>query len=525
MGLMDTINEFIVLCLYIGYGAYVACGVLSVSIGIYYITQVDSNVESAAAKITFSVGLFMIIAGGTALLSLHKKNWMLMFVIELINIALFVLMLMGGFIALCLALEIRKPVLRSVQETWKLPGVGRNEHEFADFCKTKVGTTCSDWYVKTAEIKLRIDTIIDNGGLGGLKCAALSPKVCDATVINCRRAISAWVDRPPVGDSWNCSNPAVGSADCVVVVQKTNGADKRFRKDYDVSDLEVACNTCDKDCMYKVAADIESHLKPAAIGAFVTLFVLVITIAVNNSIVHLATMDGLHPEGVHGASAKLGFVCNGVLFAFSTLLIAAGSYGMWKVSKLCAEAEHLHEDCTSWAAVGLVTLGVALMLLSTFVMLGIHKSNNILAIDLIRLCQLLYIATAFGVLLCTVAFAVSSGLIDSINTHYATAGPKIVKDLKIVNPAFCTACRGTQCKEMTEQACLNKGEKYIRTQTEGNLKTVGYVALVVVVFMAVVIYFTERAVKLFHLGDFTDEIGIDDSSFGADRSGSAGDEV
>ena len=26
-----------------------------------------------------------------------------------------------------------------------------------------------------------------------------------------------------------------------------------------------------------------------------------------------------------------------------------------------------------------------------------------------------------------------------------TAGPKIVKDLKIVNPAFCTACRGTQC--------------------------------------------------------------------------------
>ena len=32
---------------------------------------------------------------------------------------------------------------------------------------------------------------------------------------------------------------------------------------------------------------------------------------------------------------------------------------------------------------------------------------------------------------------------------------------------------------MTEQACLNKGEKYIRTQTEGNLKTVGYVALVV----------------------------------------------
>ena len=32
--------------------------------------------------------------------------------------------------------------------------------------RTKVGTTCSDWYVKTAEIKLRIDTIIDNGGLG-----------------------------------------------------------------------------------------------------------------------------------------------------------------------------------------------------------------------------------------------------------------------------------------------------------------------------------------------------------------------
>ena len=30
--------------------------------------------------------------------------------------------------------------------------------------------------------------------------------------------------------------------------------------------VQVACNTCDKDCMYKVAEDIESHLKPAAIG-------------------------------------------------------------------------------------------------------------------------------------------------------------------------------------------------------------------------------------------------------------------
>ena len=34
-------------------------------------------------------------------------------------------------------------------------------------------------------------------------------------------------------------------------------------------------------------------------------------------------------------------------------------------------------------------------------------------------------------------------------------------------------------KELSEQACLDKGEKYIRTQTEGNLKTVGYVALLV----------------------------------------------
>ena len=41
--------------------------------------------------------------------------------------------------------------------------------------RTKVGKTCSDWYVKTAEIKLRIDTIIDNGGLGAAGYRAWPP--------------------------------------------------------------------------------------------------------------------------------------------------------------------------------------------------------------------------------------------------------------------------------------------------------------------------------------------------------------
>jgi hypothetical protein len=84
MGAFDAIIQ---LLLYVAFGVYVVMGLALLGLGGWYINDVGAVGATATWLLLF--GFAMLVIGGLAIFANLKKIWLLLFIIELINVALF----------------------------------------------------------------------------------------------------------------------------------------------------------------------------------------------------------------------------------------------------------------------------------------------------------------------------------------------------------------------------------------------------------------------------------------------------
>ena len=87
MGLEELKQAGITLILYICFGVYLGFGVILMSIGGWYWS--NAGAVGATAVYLLLVGFIMLIIGGISLWANFKGMWFMLFLIELFNIALF----------------------------------------------------------------------------------------------------------------------------------------------------------------------------------------------------------------------------------------------------------------------------------------------------------------------------------------------------------------------------------------------------------------------------------------------------
>ena len=118
-GGLDVVEAFSSLILYISYGLYVAIGIILLAVTIFYVSEIDGT--SDFLKFGLGISSFsMLFVGGVALFATFKQMWPILAVVELINVALFGLILAAMVISFCLAMDMSDPVRDSVDRSWEL---------------------------------------------------------------------------------------------------------------------------------------------------------------------------------------------------------------------------------------------------------------------------------------------------------------------------------------------------------------------------------------------------------------------
>ena len=84
---MGPLDAVIQLLLFVCFGVYVVMGLTFLIMGIIYYS--DEGAVGSTGIYLILLGLLMLIIGGIAVFANLKKIWLILFVIELVNVALF----------------------------------------------------------------------------------------------------------------------------------------------------------------------------------------------------------------------------------------------------------------------------------------------------------------------------------------------------------------------------------------------------------------------------------------------------
>lgn len=84
---MGPLDAIIQLLLFVCFGVYIVMGLSFLVMGIVYVN--DEGAVGSTGIYLILLGLLMLIIGGIAVFANLKKIWLILFVIELVNVALF----------------------------------------------------------------------------------------------------------------------------------------------------------------------------------------------------------------------------------------------------------------------------------------------------------------------------------------------------------------------------------------------------------------------------------------------------
>ena len=95
---MGPLDAIIQLLLFVCFGVYIVMGLSFLVMGIVYVN--DEGAVGSTGIYLILLGLLMLIIGGIAVFANLKKIWLVLFVVELINVALFLVRPRCGHIPL-----------------------------------------------------------------------------------------------------------------------------------------------------------------------------------------------------------------------------------------------------------------------------------------------------------------------------------------------------------------------------------------------------------------------------------------
>jgi len=373
------------------FGVYCLMGLIMFIMGIVYMADVGAL--GATGLYLMMLGLIMLIVGGIALWANSAKNWLILFIIELINVALFLVLYILIVIVLMMATGTTDPVREATVETWDLtrpgltiPNSDPDGDETASWCQTQTdGHACLDYYAAA------IITTNCQMGPGYSRMQILN---------NCSKAL----DDPALmgtGDNTGCAT------------------------------LEPLCQACDEACMESQIQEVKDNLEPASLMVLVLIAYLFVTVVWNNIMVH-------GDDDIGDAAKMVGMILNGALLALSFLCMIMGGVGAFKADDACPKAT---DGCVPTSMIMITLIGLALMVVSGLIVAGIQLGMNLLvSLSTAVMVFLMVFLVLFGLIL-----GMSTGMVmDDMTYYYDTQYPKLRSALEKADNSYC---------QMTKEQC------------------------------------------------------------------------
>jgi len=374
------------------FGIYCLMGLIFFIMGLVYMG--DAGAIGATGLYLIFLGLVMLIVGGIALWANANASWMILFIIELINVALFLFLYILIVIVLMMATGTTDPVREATVETWELtkptltiPGSDPDGDPVGSYCQHQTeGSACTMYYAQA----IITDTCQMGPGYGRMEL-----------LNNCTKA--------------NDPTPLMGEGD-------NTGC----------SDLYNLCTQCDTACMEAQIQEVKDNLEPASLFVLLMIVYLTITIVWNNVMVANDDLEGV-PQMV-------GFVLNGILLALSFVLMVMGGVGAWKADDACPSAA---DGCIPTSMVLLTLIGAGLLVISGIVLVGVQTGNGML----IQVMTIVMIFMAIFMVLFGLLLGMSTGVVmDDMTYYYDTQYPKLRSALEKANNEYC---------QMSKEQCIN----------------------------------------------------------------------
>ena len=357
MGALDGVIQLI---LFVCFGVYVVMGMTLTVMGIIYMSDVGAVGATGSYLVFF--GLCMLIVGGIAIFANLKQIWLILFVIEIVNIFLFLGLYIAIIIVVMMASGSSDPIRRASESAWSdvkpTLTVTGSDGASGIYCETMT-KGCKPWYtgVKDAKYKDCLAAISKARGI-----------TVDATVNNCTA----------LGDDKVCAN------------------------------LQGACDACDASCREQSIQDIKDQIVPAS---FFVLFLVVYFLVV---IIWNNVMIG--SDDLEGPNKIIGLVFNGILLLFALILTIMGLVGYFGMD--CPN----NTDCRPTSLVMLILLGVSTLGVAGVAVAGIQLNNNVL----LRIATLIMCFVSIFLIMAGIVMGMSSGAImDDMNYYYDTQYPKM----------------------------------------------------------------------------------------------------
>ena len=446
MGLLDALAPVINLVLLITYAVYVLFGLMICILGVAYMSEI-SGADKTAAGVCVASGLFMIITGAGAVFATLKKNWLIMFVVLIIDVILFVAMLGACMVGFAIATGVRDPVTRGVEEAFKTEKLRE-----------------SAW-----------PGIRELGKNAPLRCTSFSDSLKDAVYVKKIKDAKDGVEAVYAG---NCTKASVVLGHAVA----------------------GQCEHCWLDWKQHVVTKMKDNLWPATYACFALFFFVVISICLN-----IFMADNYNPDeedddedaadkwAPDGIVKIISLVFTGLVGLFGLLLTIFGivAYNELSSGGGCPEGQ----DCTSWAVIGIVVLGLFFLILAGLNIAAVMMGGAIGKL-LVRLLVLIWFVLGFVLLLVSICFAIVAGAISSINEQYDLNFAKVREQANQADDGICPT-------SMSDALCKTK----IKTKTEDAFQIIGIVGAITCLGFLFVIYLSFQAVKIFKNDEGDDDEG------------------
>jgi len=239
-----------------------------------------------------------------------------------------------------------------------------------------------------------------------------------------------------------CITQGVFMGNCTVVAEKFPG-----------TPLEGQCNTCWDHWQVKVIDEIKGNLWPATITIFALFLFMLILVCINYYMIDNCEDDDGN-FGAGGIVKILAFVFNGVVLLFGLIVIIVGAIVMNDLDAGCPPGK----DCTNFAVVGVIVVGVFTFLTAVVSLVGVILGGFIGKM-LLRIGNLVFLLLALFMLIIGIAFAIIAGAMDDVNKQYEENFDTVRAQYESQDPTLCAGLTDRQCKSkiQTLAASSNTG--------------------------------------------------------------------
>jgi hypothetical protein len=397
---MGALDGIIQLLLFVCFGVYVAMGIGLIGMGAWYMSDVGALGATAMWLLLF--GFLMLIIGGVAIFANLKQIWLVLFVVELINVVLFLSLYTAIVVVIMMASGSSDPIRKASKEAW-------------------------------VEVKptLTIEGSASEGGDG-----ALSDKTyCESDVVGSSACTTFYKSMFTLASSaagchiGDDKQTTQGGGTTITMALNNCTSMKDWNK---CSGLYSSCAACETACYEQTIADIKEQIIPASYFVLFLVAYFLIVIFWNNIMIGADDLEGV--------TKLIGLAVNGVLLLLSLILVGVGTYGYSSM-----ECPKSSPDCEPMSLVIMILLGLATLGLSGLVVAGIQLNNNIL----LRVGTLVMCFVLIFLLLAAIILGMSSGVVmDDMNHYYDTQYPKLRQALERAENSYCRMTK-EQCTALT----------------------------------------------------------------------------